>query len=210
VSAFRSSSLFDHDSTVHALLACRFSHTPRTLSHPTTRLVQTAQGWPPSTMSAPVEGRLLAEGHGKAPVAAPQHPYQQPYDSRSDIPGSWPSNSYTDSQTGLQRSRTGESNGQRDVSPMRDRDGSDMDQLQAAPRKSGGSRRPSGSRMCGKCGEGLTGQFVRALGDTYHLECFTCHVGAHVPCTFHHVEEEINDHKVSVSDLSYLITQVLC
>ncbi|KAK1811514.1 Rho-type GTPase activating protein Rga1 [Friedmanniomyces endolithicus] len=39
-----------------------------------------------------------------------------------------------------------------------------------------GSRRPSGQqRVCGKCGRGLTGQFVRALGDTYHLECFTCH-----------------------------------
>jgi len=30
-------------------------------------------------------------------------------------------------------------------------------------------------KTCGKCGEGLTGQFVRALGDTFHLECFTCH-----------------------------------
>lgn len=40
-----------------------------------------------------------------------------------------------------------------------------------------GSRRPSGQqRTCGKCQRHLTGQFVRALGDTYHLECFTCHV----------------------------------
>jgi hypothetical protein len=31
-------------------------------------------------------------------------------------------------------------------------------------------------KICGKCGGGLTGQFVRALGDTFHLECFTCHV----------------------------------
>ncbi|KAF9699417.1 hypothetical protein EKO04_002619 [Ascochyta lentis] len=30
-------------------------------------------------------------------------------------------------------------------------------------------------KICGKCGEGLTGQFVRALGGTFHLECFTCH-----------------------------------
>ena len=38
-------------------------------------------------------------------------------------------------------------------------------------------RRPSGqSRVCGKCQQHLTGQFVRALGDTYHLECFTCYV----------------------------------
>ncbi|KAF2147712.1 putative Rho GTPase activator [Myriangium duriaei CBS 260.36] len=35
--------------------------------------------------------------------------------------------------------------------------------------------RPSGSsRVCGKCKQPLLGQFVRALGDTYHLECFTC------------------------------------
>lgn len=40
-----------------------------------------------------------------------------------------------------------------------------------------GTRRPSGSRICGKCGEPLAGQFVRALDNTYHLDCFTCHVG---------------------------------
>ncbi len=40
-------------------------------------------------------------------------------------------------------------------------------------------RRPSDKqRICGKCQQSLTGQFVRALGDTYHLECFTCHVRA--------------------------------
>jgi hypothetical protein len=39
-----------------------------------------------------------------------------------------------------------------------------------------GSRRPSGSRICGKCGEPLAGQFVRALDNTFHLDCFTCHV----------------------------------
>ena len=41
-----------------------------------------------------------------------------------------------------------------------------------------GSRRPSGSRTCAKCGEPLQGQFVRALEGTYHLECFTCHVSS--------------------------------
>ena len=40
-------------------------------------------------------------------------------------------------------------------------------------------KRPSGqSRMCGKCGQPLLGQFVRALGNTYHLECFTCAVSS--------------------------------
>jgi hypothetical protein len=49
-----------------------------------------------------------------------------------------------------------------------------------AERPRGAGRRPSGTvkeqRMCGKCGTHLTGQFVRALGGTFHLECFTCHV----------------------------------
>lgn len=44
------------------------------------------------------------------------------------------------------------------------------------PRSKSKGRRPSGQqKMCGKCHQPLLGQFVRALGDTYHLECFTCH-----------------------------------
>ena len=58
---------------------------------------------------------------------------------------------------------------------------SDAEQRQRRPAR---ERRPSEKneegkkkdRICGKCGKQLTGQFVRALGDTYHLECFTCHV----------------------------------
>lgn len=56
---------------------------------------------------------------------------------------------------------------------------------QVVERARGNPRRPSGTtkepkeqRICGKCGNHLTGQFVRALGGTYHLECFTCHVSA--------------------------------
>lgn len=37
------------------------------------------------------------------------------------------------------------------------------------------TKSPGGaSRICKKCGEPLTGQFVRALLSTYHLECFKC------------------------------------
>lgn len=69
--------------------------------------------------------------------------------------------------------------GQERSSRRRSRD----ETLEAGPRDqsrpNGTTRRPSErSRVCGKCGGHLTGQFVRALGDTYHLECFTCHVGA--------------------------------
>lgn len=31
-------------------------------------------------------------------------------------------------------------------------------------------------RVCKKCGEPLTGQFVRALAGTFHLDCFRCAV----------------------------------
>lgn len=40
-----------------------------------------------------------------------------------------------------------------------------------------GSRTTSGQvRVCKKCGESLTGQFVRALDGTFHLDCFKCRV----------------------------------
>jgi hypothetical protein len=40
-----------------------------------------------------------------------------------------------------------------------------------------GTRKGSGQmRICKKCGEPLTGQFVRALGGTFHLDCFKCKV----------------------------------
>ena len=45
----------------------------------------------------------------------------------------------------------------------------------AAPKTSNGTL-----RVCKKCGESLTGQFVRALGGTFHLECFKCRVGVSI------------------------------
>lgn len=38
------------------------------------------------------------------------------------------------------------------------------------------NKSPGSSRICQKCNEPLTGQFVRALGGTFHLECFKCQV----------------------------------
>ena len=42
----------------------------------------------------------------------------------------------------------------------------------------GGKSSHSGPRICQKCGENLTGQFVRALGGTFHLDCFRCRVSS--------------------------------
>lgn len=59
-------------------------------------------------------------------------------------------------------------------------------------RSKSNGRRPSQQRVCGKCHRHLTGQFVRALGDTYHLFVLHCATKAlgltvlqrvlHVPC----------------------------
>jgi len=39
-----------------------------------------------------------------------------------------------------------------------------------------GNSPKSHTRICQKCGSALTGQFVRALGGAYHLDCFKCRV----------------------------------
>lgn len=38
------------------------------------------------------------------------------------------------------------------------------------------TKSPGTTRICKKCSEPLTGQFVRALLATFHLECFKCEV----------------------------------
>ncbi|KAK6584824.1 hypothetical protein PZA11_003048 [Diplocarpon coronariae] len=55
-------------------------------------------------------------------------------------------------------------------------------------------RTPSGQlRLCKKCGEPLTGQFVRALEGTWHLDCFRCRdCGEIVASKFFPVDDEEN------------------
>ncbi|KAJ5475316.1 Rho-type GTPase-activating protein 1 [Penicillium diatomitis] len=55
--------------------------------------------------------------------------------------------------------------------PLRDRSNArDRSRTTARPH----NKSPGSSRLCQKCHEPLTGQFVRALGGTFHLECFKC------------------------------------
>lgn len=44
--------------------------------------------------------------------------------------------------------------------------------------RSGGRSGSGQVRVCHKCGEQLTGQFVRALDGTFHLDCFKCRVSS--------------------------------
>ena len=71
------------------------------------------------------------------------------------------------------------------LSPVGERKGQDPDSsvdlaIRKKPRTDGGAgTKTATSRKCKKCGESLTGQFVRALGGTFHLDCFKCRVRIH-------------------------------
>lgn len=71
--------------------------------------------------------------------------------------------------------------GARDPSTPRDLSANHWDRSTPRDRSRPGPRSHTKSpgstpRVCKKCGEPLVGQFVRALGGTYHLECFRCEV----------------------------------
>ena len=54
--------------------------------------------------------------------------------------------------------------------------GTGQDRARQRNRSAGGHSGKNSSRVCKKCGEHLTGQFVRALDGTFHLDCFKCRV----------------------------------
>ncbi|KAF2793125.1 RhoGAP-domain-containing protein [Melanomma pulvis-pyrius CBS 109.77] len=110
-------------------------------------------------MGTPVEGPPSLGGHG-----AQQH---NGYDPRGNGITRQPTNPL-DMQTSQSLSPA-----ERSTSLSRSPTDPGKQQLDTAGRDK--PRTGRSGKICGKCGGGLTGQFVRALGDTYHLECFTCH-----------------------------------
>jgi hypothetical protein len=59
-------------------------------------------------------------------------------------------------------------------------------------------------RICKKCGEGLTGQFVRALGGTFHLDCFKCQdCGQIVASKFFPVDSEDGSGQYPLCETDY-------
>ena len=64
-----------------------------------------------------------------------------------------------------------------DGHPAREVVGPQVDPDRSRQKGAHGGRNASGTiRICKKCDEPLTGQFVRALGGTFHLDCFKCQV----------------------------------
>jgi hypothetical protein len=97
-----------------------------------------------------------------------------PYDFQNGRgpPGAYPrDNSPADGRTGRRQDMNRDYRG-REYSDLNDRDGS-------RPAARGLTKSPGSTpRICKKCNEPLTGQFVRALGGTFHLECFKCNVSS--------------------------------
>ena len=59
-------------------------------------------------------------------------------------------------------------------------------------------------RVCKKCGEALTGQFVRALGGTFHLDCFKCQdCGQIVASKFFPVDSEDGSGQYPLCETDY-------
>lgn len=101
---------------------------------------------------SPVDGHLPFErtpqGGAPSPVAPPQPTYQP------------------DGRVGRRQ----------DANPPEPLDQDSNDRHDStAPRERSRPKNRS-NHICNKCGDQLTGQFVRALGGTFHLECFKCNV----------------------------------
>lgn len=154
-------------------------------------------------MGSSYEDRFLPAGMRPAGMGPPAG-YRQDSLEESDMPGSFPSTSTDDDELHLptnghsyapppsQKRKNSRPTDLASGSPMdldipsesdirKARSGSDHSPRSPAGRERsrthGGRRGSSNTRTCGKCGGHLNGQFVRALENTYHLECFTCHVG---------------------------------
>jgi len=150
-------------------------------------------------MSTPGEGPPSLGGQG----ALPPQVYEA-YDPRSNGLTRQPTNPY-DMQSSQNLSPQ-KHNGP----PTRSLTDPDQHQhqQQQQPQDSNKEKPRGRSKICGKCGEGLTGQFVRALGDTYHLECFTCHVCIPHIVSFRPPKERSSSlHGITPAGLVPLLTQ---
>ncbi|KAK4227214.1 hypothetical protein QBC38DRAFT_196855 [Podospora fimiseda] len=85
---------------------------------------------------------------------------------------------------------------------LQSRRSGERDRSMSRPR---GTRTASGQvRLCKKCGEPLTGQFVRALDGTFHLDCFRCRdCGQIVASKFFPADDENNGGQYPLCETDY-------
>ncbi|KFA64461.1 hypothetical protein S40285_01023 [Stachybotrys chlorohalonatus IBT 40285] len=71
-------------------------------------------------------------------------------------------------------------------------------------RQRSGRSASGGMRVCKKCGEPLTGQFVRALDGTFHLDCFRCRdCGEIVASKFFPADDENGEGQYPLCETDY-------
>ncbi|KAK4099782.1 hypothetical protein N658DRAFT_429003 [Parathielavia hyrcaniae] len=102
----------------------------------------------------------------------------------------------------------GNQSGRPPASPALSAENTDTESRRSAERnrsKPRGSRSASGQvRTCKKCGETLTGQFVRALDGTFHLDCFKCRdCGQIVASKFFPADDEANGGPYPLCETDY-------
>src|ERR1700734_3642445 len=97
----------------------------------------------------------------------------------------------TESRSGRPRTKSGEKNPD--------------DRSRSRTNGSMGQKSSNGQlRTCKKCGEGLAGQFVRALGGTFHLDCFKCQdCGQIVASKFFPVDSENGSGQYPLCETDY-------
>ncbi|KAL8871530.1 MAG: hypothetical protein Q9174_002659 [Haloplaca sp. 1 TL-2023] len=154
-------------------------------------------------MTTRSEGRPSVDRARAEPGYGNRGPYrQQPYDSNNQQPLPPPPNSsYNNSimsrnrYAGVGGGEEQLSNGNLSDSSAGGRHGRDRDRITTQNMPIRERSRTNGStaakRICDKCGEALLGQFVRAMGGMFHLECFMCRdCGQIVASKFFPVDDE--------------------
>ena len=139
------------------------------------------QGGRPSTDHRSGEGGLGLRGNSTQQMLDPAS--QHAPDSAN---GFEPGDGLRQRFPGRAASEGNSTSGSLPPSPVDGRSGRTTDNAQNLPFRDRSQTRSNGGagtklsngnrRVCKKCGESLTGQFVRALGGTFHLDCFRCRV----------------------------------
>ncbi|KAI9847146.1 MAG: hypothetical protein M1837_003008 [Sclerophora amabilis] len=178
-------------------------------------------------MNPPSEGRPSADGRGAGgaglvPREERQHSRHQPSNSfdftlqtqhpRSETSRNMggrggPNQHQNGPSHGAPPKRDMSSNSPRDHQSGRDKEDGVVVGHRDRSRTNGNSSSRSGNaiaKLCKKCQEPMVGQFVRALGGTFHIECFKCQdCGQIVASKFFPVDNEGGDGQYPLCETDY-------
>ena len=130
-----------------------------------------ANSRPASPSSKPPHHGESAQGQTRTPKRSFEH--HQPVASTSAVTIALPGPPSTSSSSSRERQASTQAEGSR----SRDDLHASMPSLSLTPTtESSVTSKGKERQICAKCGLAMSGQFVRALGTVYHLDCFKCQV----------------------------------